>query len=556
MKQQRTKIAAGAAAALVSLALATPAPATTSAHVDGGSAAPGDSGPLLALSADVTDAAIMTTPASTAGATADPELPSAPGDIPADALLAYQRAADILAAVAPRCSLSWTVLAALGKVTSDHGRSVASMRSIADTDVPLGPMQLPQSTWSVAGVDGDGDGERSVLDLDDAALAAAVYLCAGSASVATPEEIEAALHRFPIPTADIPLVLAYEAMFRAGDFQVPDDSEWATASVLSLQPVTGPGLEVTSPEVTPLDGLRNSTRQAARLRAELDAAVGRQVRNQVREALATTRQHADFEEPAPEPAVVQEFTAAVTDSPVAVPTTTTTITAASTPGTPDTSGTSAGTVTVAATPTLYPAVIAPSQSASPVPASATTTVDVPTTPPGSATPDTSPSTTTVVASPSPGQTPATAAQPEPSPAAGSSTPPAAQPSESAAAADPSPPASTTEPPPAPAAQEPSTTPSAPPPPAPAPETTAPTEQPSSEVVTGGADAPATSSPPSPACDPAEGTTGTPAADPSAPADEVPADPATLLPDPAATEPQPGETGSPSGTATDCGPATP
>lgn len=524
MKQQRTKLAAGAAAAVVSLALATPAPASTSASpADSSSSVPGDPGTLLALSADVTDAALAAAPPSTSpAATATGSVPSTPGDIPADALLAYQRAADILAAVAPRCSLSWTVLAALGKVTSDHGRSVAASRAGSDTEIPLGPMQLSLTTWSVAGVDGDGDGERSVMDLDDAALAAAVYLCASSRSLATAREIEAALDRFPIPTSDIPVVLAYEAMFRAGDFQVPDESEWAASSVLSLQPVVGTGVEV-----TPLVGLRTSARQAARLRAELDEAVGRQVRTQVRQALTETRRHADFDEPSPAPALVQMFTAALTESPVAVPSTGLTTTATTMAG------------------QALPAVIAPSPSTSPTGTPTTAVFAAP--PPSTITAE--PATTVPSASADP--SPSTTAEPSPSPTAeppGPGTPTA-----------PSPPASATEQPPTAAVEETATT---PPPPPPPPETTAPAEQPAPDAGGGVTEAPsATTTPsPSPSCDttkaPTDAPSDTPTGDPS-PTEGILADLATtLLPEPTATETQPDTAGTSSAPPTDCDPATP
>ena len=46
-------------------------------------------------------------------------------------------------------------------------------------DRAVGPMQFIPSTWSVVGVDGDSDGTRNPQDIDDAALATAVYLCSG-----------------------------------------------------------------------------------------------------------------------------------------------------------------------------------------------------------------------------------------------------------------------------------------------------------------------------------------------------------------------------------------
>ena len=68
--------------------------------------------------------------------------------------------------------LSWTVLAAIGQIESDHGRNVGPSSAGA-----LGPMQFMPSTWAYAGVDGDGDGKADIMNPYDAVPAAALYLC-------------------------------------------------------------------------------------------------------------------------------------------------------------------------------------------------------------------------------------------------------------------------------------------------------------------------------------------------------------------------------------------
>jgi hypothetical protein len=72
--------------------------------------------------------------------------------------------------------LSWTVLAAIGQVESDHGRNAG--RSSAGA---LGPMQFLPSTWKAYGVDGDGDGKADITNPYDAIPGAAKYLCANGA---------------------------------------------------------------------------------------------------------------------------------------------------------------------------------------------------------------------------------------------------------------------------------------------------------------------------------------------------------------------------------------
>ncbi|HJR38944.1 MAG TPA: lytic transglycosylase domain-containing protein, partial [Nocardioidaceae bacterium] len=180
---------------------------------------------------------------------------SGPGahDIPATAVQAYQRAAAILAEVDPSCRMPWTLLAAIGRVESDHGRyggailgvdgvssplifglplnGVGPVAEIADTDGgrldddtvwdrAVGPMQFIPSTWAIAGVDADGDDVRSPHDIHDAALAAAVYLCADSTDIASPDGMSAAIHRYNHSDAYVALVMAYEQAYRTGDFTV------------------------------------------------------------------------------------------------------------------------------------------------------------------------------------------------------------------------------------------------------------------------------------------------------------------------------------------------
>lgn len=132
-------------------------------------------------------------------------------EVPEVAVAAYQRAVTVMSDSQIGCDLRWTTLAAVARVESDHGRrgggdldetGAASpavygatldgkkgRAKVRDTDKgkvddlrgfdrPAGPLGFLPNDWAVYGVDADGDGRRDVQDIDDAALALAVQLCA------------------------------------------------------------------------------------------------------------------------------------------------------------------------------------------------------------------------------------------------------------------------------------------------------------------------------------------------------------------------------------------
>jgi predicted nucleic acid-binding Zn-ribbon protein len=102
--------------------------------------------------------------------------PLAVSTIPPAVLDLYRRAS----ATCP--GLSWTVLAAIGSIESDHGRSTAAgVRTGANFAGAMGPMQFLADTWAAYGVDGDADGQRDVYSSIDAVHGAANYLCASGA---------------------------------------------------------------------------------------------------------------------------------------------------------------------------------------------------------------------------------------------------------------------------------------------------------------------------------------------------------------------------------------
>ena len=138
------------------------------------------------------------------------ERTSTASGVPITALRAYARA-ELMAPGG--CGVGWTTLAGIGWIESQHGLlggrtlmtdgrsssrilgpaldgtgSFAAIPATAESrrwhgdrswDHAFGPMQFISGTWASWQSDGDGDGVADPNDLDDAAYAAARYLCAG-----------------------------------------------------------------------------------------------------------------------------------------------------------------------------------------------------------------------------------------------------------------------------------------------------------------------------------------------------------------------------------------
>jgi hypothetical protein len=132
--------------------------------------------------------------------------------IPVVAVQAYGYAELVVTRTAPNCHLSWTTLAAIASVESAHGSANGAVlgadgsvqppiyglpldgkggrQLIRDTDQgtvdsdatydrAVGPLQFIPATWNEMKVDADNSGAADPNDIDDASLAAAMYLCKG-----------------------------------------------------------------------------------------------------------------------------------------------------------------------------------------------------------------------------------------------------------------------------------------------------------------------------------------------------------------------------------------
>ncbi|HSF36484.1 MAG TPA: lytic murein transglycosylase [Nocardioides sp.] len=199
--------------------------------------------------------------------------PGSASDIPQAALSAYQRAEAVINEADTGCNLTWELIAAIGRVESDHGRfggNALDERGVArpgiygialngkndtqrilDTDAgqydddtrfdrAVGPMQFIPSTWSVVGVDGDNDGTRDPQDIDDAALATAVYLCSGDDDLSTEKGQRASVYRYNHSNAYVDLVLEIMQAYLDGDFSAVPTST-LTSGVIVPDPTASSG---------------------------------------------------------------------------------------------------------------------------------------------------------------------------------------------------------------------------------------------------------------------------------------------------------------------------
>ncbi len=127
------------------------------------------------------------------------------GGMTASADLPAGYAALYTAAAATCPGLPAPVLAAVGKIESDHGRDSRTSDAGAE-----GPMQFLPATFAAYAVDADGGGAR-IDDPADAVYTAAAYLCASGA--ANGADIPGALYQYNHDTAYVARVLTIAASY-------------------------------------------------------------------------------------------------------------------------------------------------------------------------------------------------------------------------------------------------------------------------------------------------------------------------------------------------------
>ena len=273
----RKVCAALPAVALLGAGIAVSAPAALGRNIRGVAVSIGspvvvvpDTALSLPAPAGVSDlpVAVPETPLPVAGvpATSSPVSLDSTG-IPVRALEGYRKAATLVDSADRACHIDWALLAAIGRVESDHARFGGNQLDAADVAQPgiigvpldgmngtaritdsdggrldrdtvydraVGPMQFIPSTWQVVGVDADGDGVKNPQDMTDAASAAGIYLCSGPGDLSNPGALHAAIMRYNASDAYVQMVTDLAATYRLG---------------VSVLPSTEPTL-VTTPSAT------------------------------------------------------------------------------------------------------------------------------------------------------------------------------------------------------------------------------------------------------------------------------------------------------------------
>ena len=153
----------------------------------------------------------------------------ATGEIPPQYVELYQQAGQ-------RYDIDPWILAAIGKIETDHGRSTApGVRSgVNSYGCCAGPMQFSiigsANTWGAYGVDGNHDGRKSVYDPADAIPAAARYLRASGA----PADYHRAIFAYNHADWYVAQVLAQAAVYRGASRTPSTSSPIDTATARDL----------------------------------------------------------------------------------------------------------------------------------------------------------------------------------------------------------------------------------------------------------------------------------------------------------------------------------
>jgi membrane-bound lytic murein transglycosylase B len=180
--------------------------------------------------------------------------------IPVTVLKAYRHARKVIRGYNANCHITVALLAAIGRVESDHalggyvdktGKTLVpilgprldghpGVKEISDSDGGLydgdkefdravGPMQFIPTTWTMWASDGNGDKIGDPGNVYDASLAAGWYLCAGSTDLRDPKAFKAAVLRYNHSENYYKTVKVWTEAYKVALAPVPDTKDAAEA---------------------------------------------------------------------------------------------------------------------------------------------------------------------------------------------------------------------------------------------------------------------------------------------------------------------------------------
>ncbi|MFI6399635.1 hypothetical protein ACIBED_16135 [Rhodococcus coprophilus] len=136
---------------------------------------------------------VLQHPPAPAGAGATSIFGEGPAAIPELVYYAYRAAEMQMAVDSPECGLPWHLLAAVGRLASEHadGGRTDILGTLTTPKVApggaLGPMLLPAAAWETHRADGNADGTTDAQNVFDATLAASTWMCADGARLREPD---------------------------------------------------------------------------------------------------------------------------------------------------------------------------------------------------------------------------------------------------------------------------------------------------------------------------------------------------------------------------------
>lgn len=134
-------------------------------------------------------------------------------DIPSNYLPVYQ-------AAAKKYGIDWAILAAMGKIETEHGQGGKEETCITSSAGAQGPMQFTPPTWASEGVDGNGDGKTDACNYQDAIYGAANYLVDSGA----PQDYHSAILSYNHAEWYYQKIIKQAQVYRSAQTQAPSQA--------------------------------------------------------------------------------------------------------------------------------------------------------------------------------------------------------------------------------------------------------------------------------------------------------------------------------------------